>query len=291
MLYKFLLSFLYLSFLFNGMFVVAGDQNSYILAEGVEADQRLKFQHDLVKDELIKAFKKLSSIKNLKNSKIVDFGCGTSAAYHDIKNFIGDKGEYIGIDFSEKQISFNKQKFPNVTYIAGDESAPQVIEVFKNADIIYMRYVIMHQKQPAEFIKHIYRLLKPGAVLILQEPEETANRKAEMAKKYPFAAELCDFKKILGERRGLDYNYARKINELLQKLQPSKIIHVSKDLHITLSDAKKFLEFNIKEVANKDKNILTAEEVDNYLKMIDKLPDSKEEYWTLDHMHTFIVIK
>src|SRR4051812_19996223 len=86
--------------LFNN--VRANDKTSYVLAVGEDADQRLDFQDSLVRDKMIHAFKTADSIKKIKGSTIVDFGCGTSSAYDGIISLIGSTGEYIGIDSSQK---------------------------------------------------------------------------------------------------------------------------------------------------------------------------------------------
>ena len=214
-------------------------QTPYILAEGKNANKRLDFQHKLFSGKLIEAFETASSMINISGATVVDFGCGTSSAYKDISTFIGCSGKYIGIDSSKEQISFNQSKYKAAYYLVGDENSPQVMAALTSADIIYLRFVVMHQKNQNEFVKKIYNTAKSKAILIIQEPENTPEHKAEMVKKYPFSGDLCDIKSKIGKRVDLNYNFAKDIEPVLKDLNPETIIHRSENIQIPLPQVKK----------------------------------------------------
>lgn len=106
----------------------------------------------------------------------------------------------------------NKTKFSDAQYVVGGENTPEALAVIGSADIVYLRYVVMHQKHQKEFVKKIYDAMKPGAILIIQEPEDAPERKEEMVKKCPFSGELWDLLCAYGkDKRVAGEKYPRKI--------------------------------------------------------------------------------
>lgn len=274
---------------FSCLNVIARD--TYTLLEGKTAQERLDIQNEFNRGILIKAFTEVSSIINIEGMTVVDFGCGTSSAYPDIRSLIGPSGKYIGIDNSEKQIEFNKARFKDVNYIIGDEKEKTVQEVLASADIIYIRFVVMHQKNPKDFLQMIYSIAKPGAFIIIQEPESDEEKKKFTAAKYPFAIELCDFKTLLGKKRGLDYNFASQIKTYIKTLRPKKLIHNTEYTELPMPQAKAFLTKTFNEIHVKDPSVLSEELLARYINILSNLPEGENDKWRLDLMHTIIVQK
>lgn len=266
-------------------------QTPYILAEGKNATNRLDFQHKLFQGKLVEAFKKASSLKTMGGTTVVDFGCGVSSSYEDIRIFIGPYGKYIGIDSFHEQIAFNQTRFKDAYYVVGTENSSEVMSVLSSADIVYLRFVVMHQKNQREFIKKIYDAVKSKAILIVQEPENTAEQKAEMVKKYPSSGDLWDLKSKIGRKIGLDYNFAKHLEPIFKEMNPEAIIHTAETIDVPLSQAKELFEQSIREIHNKDNGILTASEMAHYLALISKLPNDDHAHCILDLFHSFIVQK
>lgn len=263
----------------------------YVLGEGKEAASRLDLQNTLFKKYHVGAFKKTASLVRLEGAKVVDFGCGTSSAYEDIRSFIGDAGTYIGVDCSAAQIEINKQRYPHNTYIHGDENSAPVKKALASADIVYMRVVVMHQKHQIQFLKTIYKHLKPGAVLIIQEPENTLEQKKMNTAKYPFSGALVEIKARVGARMGLNYNFASQLEPVLKTFQPTILIHDTDYTRIPTYAAKELLTQTVNEVHRKNSTAITAEELARYLTLIDMLPTGPEHEWVCDLLHTCIVKK
>ena len=58
----------------------------------------------------------LFEVGNLKNSKILDFGCGTGYLYSYLKKKIKFNGEYVGYDISNEMIDFAKKKYKKARF-------------------------------------------------------------------------------------------------------------------------------------------------------------------------------
>ncbi len=277
----------------KGTSVAAGNEKTYVLQEGKSAHSRLKRQSDIYRPHLMQAFKTAAAIKGLSGLRIVDFGCGTSEIYADVMSFIGRSGNYIGTDRSADQISFAREKYPTAEYIVGDESNPQVLQSISKADIVYMRLVVMHQKQPAAFVKKIYEAMKPGAILIMQEVEDTPEQKEVMLKQYPNidgVDKLYDYKKTLGPRVSVDYGIARYLKNIFAKLEPINLTENAEEVMLSMATDKPLLEEAMHEIESKcvPQGILSQEEVDAWLETIAKLPTGEDNFWSWGKYHTII---
>lgn len=267
------------------------DKSPYALAVGQEANQRLDFQNSLLEKQMMQAFENAASFKKIKGATIVDFGCGTASAYAGIRSFIGPSGQYIGIDSSQEQIAFNQCQLKEPIYIVGDENSSDAQRAISTADILYLRCVVMHQKNPKSFVENLYKTAPPGALIIVQEPEDTPECKAEMVAKYPLCGDLCDLKVTLGKRLGLDYSFAKHLAPIFKELAPQKLIHKTESLYIPLAHAKKLLAASLNEITRNNKGLFTNQEITHYLHTIVQLPEEEGHTWNLDLFHTFIVQK
>lgn len=268
-------------------------RSTYALKESKSEANRLDFQNTLFQKILENAFGKAAQFKNIEGATIVDFGCGTSSAYADISKHIGADGTYIGIDASEKQLAFAKEKYPHIHYINGDETNPDAQNAISNADIVFMRYVVMHQPQPEAFVRHIYDRLKPGALLIILEPEEPEERKQEMVAKYPYTEALCDLKVRIGKGLGLDYNFAAQLEPILKSLSATEFYHNKTKVKLPMKQAKLLLKSAIKSMKDMtlDRKIVAQDELVSCSEAVGKLPVGPEDYWHAGFMHTFVLRK
>lgn len=99
---------------------------------------------------------------NLTNKKILDVGCGDgyflAAAKEKCKNCIGS-------EFSKKLKEAAKKNTGLMIYGESLEEFPE-----RNFDIITIFDVIEHIKEPAEFLKSVKNLLKPGGYILIYTP-------------------------------------------------------------------------------------------------------------------------
>ena len=58
----------------------------------------------------------LTQVGDLKNSKVLDFGCGIGYLYSYLKKKIKFNGEYVGYDISNEMINFANKKYKNVRF-------------------------------------------------------------------------------------------------------------------------------------------------------------------------------
>ena len=80
------------------------------------------------------------------------------------------RSHITGVEISPDQISEARKNFsetPNLEFIEGDA---QSLDLEQNScDLVYCRYLLEHLHEPGKAISEIYRVLKPGGAIFLQE--------------------------------------------------------------------------------------------------------------------------
>ena len=72
----------------------------------------------------------LTQVGDLKNSKVLDFGCGIGYLYSYLKKKIKFNGEYVGYDISNEMINFANKKYKNVRFENKDILSERINERF-----------------------------------------------------------------------------------------------------------------------------------------------------------------
>ena len=72
----------------------------------------------------------LAEVGELKNAKILDFGCGIGFLYSYLKKKMNFKGEYVGYDISNKMINFARKKYKNIRFENKDILSRKINERF-----------------------------------------------------------------------------------------------------------------------------------------------------------------
>lgn len=122
----------------------------------------------------------VDSIKELNNpdSKILDIGCGNG----NISMALGSVGfDVTGVDIDEDSIDKARavNKLPNVTFKVYDANAFAMADLY---DAIVCSEVLEHLDKPWELVESIYKILKPGGVLVATVPNGYGPREVLITK-------------------------------------------------------------------------------------------------------------
>ncbi|MCX7121677.1 MAG: methyltransferase domain-containing protein, partial [Gammaproteobacteria bacterium] len=107
--------------------------------------------------------------------RVLEIGCGTGNMTGWIADQVGKNGHVTAVDISEEQIEIakvNNKLHNNIEFI--------VKSIFDLADLsqfdmIYSRFVIMHQVKPFDALKVLMPLLKKNGVLVCEEGTNTVS--------------------------------------------------------------------------------------------------------------------
>ena len=111
------------------------------------------------------------TMKSLKPGKLLDIGCGYGH-FLDFMRTIGWKVK--GVDTSAQAVAYAISKELDVEHgtFNHDKYLPE------SFNVVTLFYVLEHLQDPLDILKKIYRILKPGGILVLRVPYTTPIVKA-----------------------------------------------------------------------------------------------------------------
>ena len=107
--------------------------------------------------------------------RVLDVGSGAGDVALMIADFVGTKGQVVGIDLNPTILETARQRATqagkqNVKFIIGDARSLAFDEKF---DAIIGRFVLMYMADPREALSNLISHLNPGGIVAFQEPEYT----------------------------------------------------------------------------------------------------------------------
>ena len=108
----------------------------------------------------------------------IDCGCGPIGALAVMAEWVGPAGRIVGVDFSAAAAAKARSVasslgLDNVEVVDGDIHDLDPATLGAPFDLAYTRLFLMHQPDPAQTMRRIANLLRPGGLLIAHEPLRT----------------------------------------------------------------------------------------------------------------------
>lgn len=106
---------------------------------------------------------------------VVDVGCGLGYLGTLYWPFFGRGGKYCGVDVSPKLVAQAKKL--SQSWAKGGKTEFKVGDAYKLpypdkfADVVMCQTLLMHLSDPQKAVNEMYRLLKPGGVVLCKEPD------------------------------------------------------------------------------------------------------------------------
>lgn len=251
---------------------------SYFLGTGDEASKRLDLQHEIFFGKL--AFPHLEKAGLKEGHTVFDIGCGSGVMTLELAKRVGKKGHVYGIDISQAQLDYAKRKIENaglnnVTFIKDDITDPKNLPE-NVADLIYIRLVLMHLKDPTIAIENMKSILKPGGIIASLEgynQRACSNGKSDVMKR------VMDLLFNMKKHNGLDYNVAKKIEKIFEEGQFSHIESYETENKMSAKDSVLLAYMSFSEWSQKavDANLVDKEEARNLEQTLADSMESNED--------------
>ena len=144
--------------------------SDYVLGNDQEELARLKLQHDLWRDELLRLWD-FSKIKRSK--KILDLGCGPGYTSMDLLKYNSVGCELTAVDLSADflaYLSFQSKTLGTENKVKTWQSNIEELNLTeKNFEVAFCRWLMIFVQNPKTAVEQIYKHLKPGGQFVIQE--------------------------------------------------------------------------------------------------------------------------
>jgi len=108
--------------------------------------------------------------------RVLDVGTGTGAVAFLAAEIVGPQGRVIGVDRLPEVLEIAKERAaeaPNVSFVEGDPAEMDFTESF---DAVVGRFILIYYPHPVATLQKLTRKLRPGGLLMFQEPDCTGVR-------------------------------------------------------------------------------------------------------------------
>lgn len=140
-------------------------EKDYVLGTDQTELQRLKLQHDLWQDHLIRLWEKSGLTSG---QSVLELGCGPGFTTEDLSQYLKHKSEITAVDISDNFLSYLKNK--NIPGVTTHKSFIENLSLNKkDFDFAFCRWLMIFVPDISVAIKKISEHLKPGATFAIQE--------------------------------------------------------------------------------------------------------------------------
>jgi len=153
--------------------------SSYVLAGDDEDLRRLMGVSEIL-HPFLRAGLNRSGVRS--GWSVLDVGCGPGGALPVLSEAVGADGRIVGIDRQTEALAtagrlMRALGVENVKLVEGDAAHLDPVIVGGPFDLILTRMFMMHQPDPDRMLAALWHLLRPGGILLCQEPmDEPAPR-------------------------------------------------------------------------------------------------------------------
>jgi SAM-dependent methyltransferase len=187
----------------------------YILATGGKDVKRLRLLHDVYGPGTEALFQRVGLHADM---RVAEIGCGSGNIACWVAQQIAPKGSIVGIDNGSAQIEqaiqqAQRLKLQNIEFHVADAYSPRLPE--GTFDLVYCRLVLMHLTQPAEALRAMRALVRPGGTVVCEEmdlgcwicdpPAPAMNR-------------FYELNAALGERLGENFQLGASLHRLFREV-------------------------------------------------------------------------
>lgn len=153
-----------------------------------------------------------------KGWRVIEMGCGPRGCLGSLSKRVGATGRVVGVERSAEQVE-RARKFVadshlmNVEVLDADARAVGLPE--RTFDLATARLVLVNVPRPEEIVAEMARLVRPGGVIALHEPDSTTQRCDP-----PLAAQtrLLQILNAYAEINGIDRSIGLRVPRMLRDL-------------------------------------------------------------------------
>ncbi len=147
----------------------SADEREYLLGTRDEELRRLGFQHQVWSAQAARGWERAGFAPG---QTLLDVGCGPGYAALDLARLVGEGGQVIAVDVSQRFITYLEAQLQlrgieNVTARVGDVETLELPE--ESLDGAYARWVLCFVTDPEAVVAGVARALRPGGAFLIHD--------------------------------------------------------------------------------------------------------------------------
>lgn len=220
--------------------------DSYVLATGNEGSARL----ELLDEVYSPATERFCVASGLGAGwRVADVGCGTGRVSSWFAEHVGPTGHVTGIDAGPDQVALAHARaaalgLDNLTFVEGSAYEPGLPH--GQFDLVFCRFLLIHLRRPADALAQMLALLRPGGILIAQEPILTTMFTDPPTHAY---ARFAEVSVEVGTALGVDYDLGNRLFGLFREAGLADLAASVFQPCFSTGDAKRLWEYTYLEAA------------------------------------------
>jgi SAM-dependent methyltransferase len=142
----------------------------YVLGRSDAESQRLIKQSSFIRSSTERAFQKAGITEGM---RVLDLGCGVGDVSFLVAEHVGPTGSVVGVDLDPGVLAVARERAveSGFSQVKFEEQAIDGYSATDPFDAVVGRFVLMYQADPVATLVHVWRLLRPGGLLVMQEPD------------------------------------------------------------------------------------------------------------------------
>jgi ubiquinone/menaquinone biosynthesis C-methylase UbiE len=184
----------------------------YALATGAAAVRRLYLLHNVYSPVGRRVLLQAGITAGM---HAADFGCGVGATTRMLAALVGLSGRVTAIDADWAQLEqaadlCKSRGLRNVSFLEADACKTKLPSA--SFDVAYCRFLLLHLPNPAECLREMHRILKPGGILVVEDGDLSTAGSVP-----PTALNACaDLFGRLAPVRGVNYSIGRDLYHMVK---------------------------------------------------------------------------
>lgn len=181
--------------------------------------------------------------------RVADIGCGTGPTSCWFAQKVGPDGAVMALDASAAQLTIARSRasesgLTNVIFLEGSAYEPRL--PVGQFDLVFCRLLLCHLQRPADALRQMIAMLRPGGILVVQDLILTSIFTDPGSPAYQ---RFIDIVMDVGAKRGVNYCLGLRLHQLFREAGLMNIDAVL-DQPVFISDERKrFWEYTFLEAS------------------------------------------
>jgi 2-polyprenyl-3-methyl-5-hydroxy-6-metoxy-1,4-benzoquinol methylase len=186
---------------------------AYALGDSAEEHRRLMLQSRFI-GELTEALFARAGLAD--GMRVLDVGCGAGDVSLLARDCVGAGGSVLGIDRSAESVALARRRAVSAGLhnLQFEESTLEALRVQGPFDALVGRLILLYLPQPAEALKQLARLVRPGGLVIFQEMDMATGRSLPAL---PLFQRVSNWVSTTFQRAGVDTEMGSRLFEIYRR--------------------------------------------------------------------------